>query len=114
MGLKPPPMSSPIKSQWVDESRWILKRLLEIIEPKIIITTGRIATQTVGKIYGIPTTGTLANMVDRAKPLNSDKPFIFPVYHTGRYGLVTRPEAQQERDWKLIKTWCDDHGVVIR
>jgi len=30
---------------------------------------------------------------------------VFPVYHTGGYGLISRPKALQIEDWKRIKSF---------
>ena len=78
--------------------------LLDIIKPKIIICVGAKPTSTIGKIYGFPV-GRHADMVMAAPISTNAGVLVFPVYHTGGYGLISRPKALQIEDWKRIKSF---------
>lgn len=103
MGLKTPPMSANFKTSWLIESReHFLKPLIEIINPQIIITVGKMATASVLSIYSLKTS-TLLDAVNKS-PIEVDDKKIFPVYHTGGLGIRNRPKEQQINDWKRIKS----------
>lgn len=104
MGLKSGSMSANFKTSWLKESREeFLIPLINIIQPKIIITIGSMATKTVGKIYNfkIPSH---KKIVDNS-PIKSGNILVFPVYHTGGLGLRNRQKNQQIDDWTKIKKW---------
>lgn len=104
MGLKPGTMSSNFKTSWLTESREeFLKPLITIIQPKIIIAIGSMATKTLGVIYDFKVSSH-KNSVDNS-PIISGQTLIFPVYHTGGLGLRNRPKVEQIADWSKIKNY---------
>lgn len=105
MGLKTPPMSANFKTSWIKESRDLfLKPLIDIIQPKIIITMGAVATKSVVELYNLKTMS-LKNMVDNSPITVSGDRLIFPVFHTGGLGLRNRNNELQLKDWNKIKEW---------
>ncbi len=107
MALKPGKMSSNFKDSWLKESRTeFLNPLIEIIQPKIIISLGRAAAKTLGAIFGfkIASLTTLAN----ESPVKAGQTLIFPVFHPGGLGFATRPRDQQINDWLKIKEWLQE------
>lgn len=101
-GLKQGSMSGNFRDSWLKESReHFLKPLIDIIQPRIIITIGAKATKSLGVIYNFKVT-TLKSMLETS-PIKSDTKLIFPVYHIGGLGLSNRPKAQQIVDWSKIK-----------
>jgi len=105
MGLKTPPMSANFKSSWLTESRDLfLKPLIDIINPRIIITVGAMATKSVARIYNVKVSSH-ANMVDNSPINDVGDTKVFPVYHTGGLGLRNRRKELQITDWRKILKW---------
>lgn len=102
MGLKPGSMSGNFDVKLLEESRELfLKPLIDIIQPKIIIPIGSMATKSLGVIYGFKVSDH-KSMVDNA-PIKTPQTLVFPVFHTGGLGLRNRPKEQQMGDWMRIK-----------
>lgn len=104
MGLKPGSMSSNFEINWLKETREeFLKPLIDIIQPKVVIPIGAMATKTLGVIYNFKVISH-KEMVNNS-PIKCADTLIFPVYHTGGLGLRNRPKNQQIADWLRIKSW---------
>ncbi len=104
MGLKNGNMSANFQTSWLEESRdEFLKPLIDIIQPKIVIAIGAMATKSLGAIYGFKVTSH-KEMVENA-PIEAHGTLIFPVYHTGGLGLRNRSKADQQVDWTKIKVY---------
>lgn len=105
MGLKPPPMNSALRPDWLEFSRteFLQPLLVDVIKPKVIIALGKLSTSTIGDIYGFKMSKNFGAMVS-APPISlQGSPLIFPVYHTGSNSRMNRPIADQVDDWKRIK-----------
>lgn len=102
MGLKGGKMSSNFKTKWINQSREnFLQPLIELIDPKIIICLGGMATKAVARIYGFKSES-MKNYVN-ISPIRKENKLIFPVYHTGGLGIRNRSIEQQIQDWEKIK-----------
>ena len=97
-------MASPIKSKdwYADTAIKFIKPLIEIINPKIIITMGTTAYDTISIIYKLDKKP-LKELIDTNPIILSDKIKLFTVYHCSGLGLVSRNFDAQLGDWKRIK-----------
>ena len=94
-------MSSPVKDSWLNESRKeFLEPLIKIIQPKAIICVGSKATKSILKIYNKQFVSLGYHVVN---PLINQIPHVFPVFHTGKYGIRrARSKNDQIQDWQKI------------
>jgi len=94
---------SKVKSIWEKEStEEFLKPLIEIIQPKIIITLGKVAYDAAARIYGLSLNKSLKKLI-KNNPIKVQNVNIFAMYHCGRIGLANRKLYQQILDWRKIK-----------
>lgn len=109
LGLKSDGMAAKIKkSDWYKATaNEFIKPLIDIIQPKIIITMGKPAYLTLATIFGLPN-GSLESIVQQKQPINllekqQGSQLLFPVYHCSQLGLRNRPDKKQKEDWARIK-----------
>jgi len=108
IGIKPTEakgMSSPLKSSWVNYSiEHYLKPLIEIIEPKYIVTLGKTAYKAIASIYDLPEGKKMTTLIEENPIRLSVKDIkIFSFYHCGSLGLVNRKLDSQKKDWEALK-----------
>lgn len=88
----------------VELSRLFLKKQIEIVEPKVIVTLGNLATDSVLKILGSEMTSKLTKTIEEYNPknylfsLNSNSILVIPAFHPASH--VT-PEAKLTQ-WNYI------------
>jgi uracil-DNA glycosylase len=76
-----------------------LKKSLDIIQPKVVVTLGTVALSSINKLLG--TRFKLSQNV--AQPLATEKFTLFPLYHPSpRVTNWKRPMTQQKKDFKKI------------
>lgn len=97
-------MAAPIKSKdwYSDTSIKFTKPLIDIINPKIIITMGTTAYNAVSIIYRLEKKPLKELIVNNPIVLNDNKK-LFAVYHCSGLGLINRNLETQLEDWKKIK-----------
>jgi uracil-DNA glycosylase len=104
-------MSGKVKKGWVEESTNAFTReLIDIIQPKIIITLGRMP------LYAIYSMGLIDSKIFNKKlkelanenpiELNNDQ-LLFAFSHCGGLGLANRNLDLQKEDWRKIKPFYD-------
>lgn len=97
------------------EDRWFancasafFRPLVEIINPRVIITLGKKTSESVLRLYGIAYSKSVpfSSIVERAPYALSNTISLFPVYHCGA-GSVNRNRSmlQQREDWLKIRKW---------
>ncbi len=103
LGIKPGNMSARVKASWVNEStEEFLKPLIEIIEPRIIITLGVHAYKAIKKTYKLKEKAKLSER-SRSNPISVENKELFAFYHCGSLGTANRSLNQQKADWSAIK-----------
>lgn len=102
LGIKKNGMSSEVKVKWEKESTEnFLKPLIDIIQPKVIITLGKIAFGAVARIYNLKKEN-MSKLVEKSPILIGNKK-IFPMYHCGSLGIRNRSLEMQKQDWRKVK-----------
>jgi Uracil-DNA glycosylase len=102
LGIKYNGMSSKVKASWVKEcTNEFLKPLIEIIEPKIIITLGTYAFKAVKDLYKLKEKPVLKDLINR-DPIEVEDKKIFAFYHCGGLGLANRKLELQKEDWNRV------------
>ncbi len=77
-----------------------LQSVLEIIEPKVVVTLGSVGLQAINRILG--TKVRLHESV--ARPISCPKFTLFPLYHPSpRVANWRRPLSRQKRDFNKIR-----------
>ena len=101
LGIKDGGMSAQVTSLWAKESTEnFLIPLLNIIEPKIIVTLGTMAYGEVARVYKLPKQP-LRKLIKTPIKL-SDGKYLFAMYHCGGLGLANRSLELQKQDWAKI------------
>lgn len=96
-------MSKAVKTSWIEESTThFTKELINIIQPKVIVTLGRKSLYAMGLIYSEIKGKKLNNLIQENPQTLDNGIQLFAFYHCGGWGLVTRSLEQQKADWKRI------------
>lgn len=96
-------MSKPVKDIWWEEtSIKYLRELIDIVQPKNIITMGHIAYKAVCKIYELKPESRIKDAIGINITLPDGK-FLFPVQHCSPNGRRSRPLPIQINDWIQIR-----------
>lgn len=97
-----------LNDEWLFNCRPFLIKQIEIIEPTTIIALGQKTFYSVLRALKLERTGihstTFKNLVD-GNPIEHGGVKIFPVYHPGAYGQMSRKEPEQKEDWKRINSY---------
>jgi DNA polymerase len=104
--------SGPITAAWVDDSLPFLFGLLEIVQPKAIVSLGSVAYRACRlALHGrdrdlpFPPSAPLTK-VRQLNPIQcSGKPDWFAFYHCGPLGLANRSRELQLQDWEQLGAW---------
>jgi len=103
LGLKDGSMTSTIKSSWLKNgAETLLKPIIDIIEPKIIITLGKKAYDAMSIIYPLKKDA-LKNLININPIELPDGTLLFAFYHCGGLGVASRNFELQKKDWEKIK-----------
>jgi len=97
---------------WVDDSLPFLIRLLEIIQPRAVVSLGTAASRACGlaihgrgRSAGIRLGAPLRETHQQNPILHPDKPAWFALYHCGPLGLANRSRELQLQDWRGLGEW---------
>ena len=110
--LKDGGAQAKVENVWFDNcGKKFLKPLIDLINPKVVISLGEEAYKAVMKTYGrpIPRYNRFSEVVDIVQgfPLNKDIG-LFPVYHPSRRIINTHRNLDaQIDDWKKIKQYLE-------
>jgi uracil-DNA glycosylase family 4 len=90
-----------------DCARKFTKELIDIIRPKVVIALGQVASVAIASCYNL-----VDSMPKEWKDVVAKGPFMlfddvrmFPVYHCGAAGRISREMELQKKDWKKIKDY---------
>jgi uracil-DNA glycosylase len=103
--LKEGGLGAEVKREWFNNcGHHFLKPLIEIISPKVVVSLGKYAYETISKLYNLPKMP-FRDAVDRQGGIHLSKGVVpLPVYHCSPRVLHThRRLAQQKSDWQRIK-----------
>ena len=103
--LKKGGLGAPVYREWFNNCGChYLKPLIEIISPKVVVSLGKHAYETICQLYNLPKMG-FRDAVDRQEGMPLSKGIVFlPVYHCSPRVLNShRRIAQQKSDWQRIK-----------
>ena len=101
-------MQGKTDKSWFTNCAPFLRRTIEIVGPKVIVTLGQSAYRAVTAVYGIkPQPFRSAVECENGFELEAGIR-LFPVYHCGARILNThRPKDVQKKDWAKIKKALD-------
>lgn len=91
------------KLKEIKNCHYWLERQINLVQPKLIVTVGRVALESVLryiKIWPLPNRPRFLELV--GAPIDTDSMVVFPVAHTSRLGRVNRTADLQKEDWKKI------------
>jgi len=81
-----------------------LKKQIEIVKPKLIITMGNIALKSMRLLFSESQQLKKFKLKENIGGVITDtKPWIYPLYHTSLRARLTRNAEQQKKDWMKIK-----------
>ncbi|MFC6440284.1 uracil-DNA glycosylase family protein [Bowmanella sp. JS7-9] len=95
-------MAGKVNQSWARQcTKEFLTPLIEIIEPKIIITLGTHAFSEVAYLYGLKKSS-LKNILASSPEISIENKLICPRFHCGGRGLANRKLDLQKQDWLRI------------
>lgn len=95
-------MAGKISQSWARQcTDAFLKPLIDIINPRVIITLGTVAYGEVAYLYGLRKTS-LKKLLSESPEIQVNKKVICPRFHCGGLGLANRKLDDQKRDWLRI------------
>ena len=105
LGIKQGGMQAAIQDNWMnDESCTFLKETIEIIQPKRIVTMGKVSYEIISHIYQEKTYKRLGEAIDNnGKHNDIFNSKLYIVAHCSQRGQISRNFDQQEKDWCKIK-----------
>ena len=97
-------MATPIKKKdwYADTSIQFLKPVIDIVQPKVIITLGSLAYEVMSIIYQLEKKS-LKKLVQTNPIILPGSIKLFAHYHCSGLGLISRNFESQLEDWKKIK-----------
>lgn len=106
VGIKPTThkgMSAPVKASWISHGvENYLRPLIDIIQPKYIVTLGQTSYSAIAHIYGLPKNVKMIDLV-KNNPINTPNGIkIFSFFHCGGLGLRNRSKRSQLGDWRKL------------
>lgn len=92
-------------TQEIENCHDFLNKQINIANPKLIITIGKTALESIKKLDKFKNSKQLQNFTlsyDIGSVISDTNPKIYPLYHTARMGQIHRPKQKQKEDWKKI------------
>lgn len=100
-----PGLGASVKSSWFKNcGKHFLKPTIEIVQPKVVVTLGVYAYESMQRLYGLPQMRfrDVVNLQEGI-PL-SDETLYFAMYHCSPRVLQTHRHIEQQRaDWQRVK-----------
>ena len=103
--LKKGGLSGQVKKRWFDNcGKNFLQPLIEIIQPKVVVTLGKYAYEVICKLYGLPkVTYKDAVILHKEGFLLTNRTRFLPMYHCSRRVLISyRHLDEQILDWQKV------------
>jgi uracil-DNA glycosylase len=105
LGMKLGGMAAKIKKAWYRETAELfIKPLINIIQPKIIISMGSAAYETLAKIYNLPKNPLKETIKENPYRLPNDI-LLFAFYHCSDLGIANKKIELQKEDWAIMKEY---------
>jgi len=104
--LKKGGLTGPVRTEWFDNcSKRYLQPLIDLIGPKIVVTLGVRALNSVLSLYDTSKPKCLRDVVDNEDGIQlGGDALLFPMYHCGQIVWIThRKEEQQLKDWARVR-----------
>jgi DNA polymerase len=99
-------------SEWIDDSLPYLTGLLDIVQPRAVVSLGTAAYRATrmalfgrGRDAQLPVAAPLSQVHLLSPIKRPGKPAWFPFYHCGPLGLVNRSRELQLQDWRQLGAW---------
>ncbi len=87
----------------VKNCRYWLNRELAIVQPKLIITIGKVALDSLRWLHSSSYQLRRYRLkIDIGTVIKDTKPWIYPLYHTSQRGRLSRCAEDQRKDWMKI------------
>ncbi|MBT4129685.1 MAG: hypothetical protein HOE44_03075 [Candidatus Marinimicrobia bacterium] len=94
--------TAPKVSEMKNCHYWLEKQL-EIAQPKLIVTVGRVALESTLRYFGCWSTRSKNKFLDVVgKSITATSSVVYPLSHTSRLGRVNRSSELQKKDWARI------------
>jgi DNA polymerase len=111
--LKGNGLQGPVKRCWFQNCSVFLKKQVEIVAPKIVISLGEMAFRALLAAFELKAGGFKAAVEDSKGILLPNGSILFPVYHCGARILNThRSINQQRQDWEKVNEKIRD--ILVR
>lgn len=101
--------SGAVPDAWIHDSLPFLQGIIEIVQPKAIVTLGaaaakacRFALVGTGRSAQVPASSTMGTLHAMGPIRLPGKPLWLPLYHCSPLGLVNRSIALQGEDWRTL------------
>lgn len=88
-----------------ESTKDFLRPLIDIIDPKVVITMGREAYECVCNAFGTPRVKSMREALEQGPVELPGSKLLFAVYHCGGLGLANRPLSKQLEDWEKIASY---------
>ena len=116
--LKKDGLQGKVKREWFENcSNNFLNPLIDIIKPELIVSLGKMVSESILDLYEIPYSknAKLSHLLEQSPLKLTPKTYLFPMYHCGAGGVNrNRPIMQQKRDWEKVKNWTNKNGKQKR
>jgi uracil-DNA glycosylase family 4 len=110
--LRPGRLTGPVKARWFKNcSETFLRQQIELVDPRVIVTPGYMAYQSVLRAYDIPRRRRMRDAVKDTVYLPKGNCLV-PVYHPGKNGTRSRSIDDQKMDWQRVKVALNPRRTV--
>jgi DNA polymerase len=101
--LKEGGLQGTVRAEWFKNCSQFLRRQVEIVDPKVIVTLGEKAFRALLDAFGVKASGFKDAVESSSSICLPNGSRVVPVYHCGARILNThRPFEQQLADWKRV------------
>ena len=94
-------LEAPVRSARFEACRPLLRRTIEVVNPRAVVWLGGRAWTSVQRAFGLPV-GRLARCLGQPPREPEAGPALFAMNHCGGLGLVARPLRQQVAGWRKL------------
>lgn len=102
--LRPGRLTGPISGKWFRKcGPLFLRRQIELVRPKAVVTLGYYAYRTVLTAFGRKPTPRMCDAIIEDIEVVDKGSAVVPVFHCGKNGQRSRSIADQHQDWKRVK-----------
>ena len=107
-------MSGPVRMSWLMDSKPFTQELIDIIQPRIIVTLGAIPLAAVRMIFKDKIPSGKLREIARGNPYSlHENQWLFAIYHCGPLGLANlvrdsgkNGKIAMQEAWNQVKLYC--------